>query len=269
MRIEPFFFGDRGRELFGTFHPAAGVNPPDAGIVLCNPFGSEYMRAHRAMAQLARRLAGEGFHVLRFDYYGCGDSAGDSAEGTLAQWTADAIMAFEQLRAGADVQRIFAVGLRLGAAIAAIASADSGHLSGVVLWDPVFDGAAYLRELRDSHAEWLRGSAVKTRKTPGAPEEILGFPLPAALADELETLDLLVLADSPAANSLVIETGPKPVGQPLGDRLARLSVLVEHLHIPGDAVWVKQAGGEELRVIALPEPTLEAIVRWCTKGTQS
>ncbi len=67
-------------------------------VVLCYPIGQEYIRSHRAIYQLAVRLSQAGFHVLRFDYFGCGDSEGDFEEGSLAQWTSDIHSAIAEIQ---------------------------------------------------------------------------------------------------------------------------------------------------------------------------
>ena len=72
---ETFFFGNPGSPLYGSYEsPSASVRR-DCGIVLCYPLMAEYLRSHRAFRQLAVRLAEAGFPVLRFDYFGSGDSA--------------------------------------------------------------------------------------------------------------------------------------------------------------------------------------------------
>ena len=45
--------------------------------MLCYPWGSEYIYAHRSLRLLAQRRAAAGIHTLRFDYFGTGDSDGD------------------------------------------------------------------------------------------------------------------------------------------------------------------------------------------------
>jgi len=47
---------------------------------------------------VAIHLANVGFHVLRFDYYGCGDSSGDSEQGEIRQWLIDILTALVQSR---------------------------------------------------------------------------------------------------------------------------------------------------------------------------
>jgi len=51
-----------------------------------------------ALRTLAALLAREGFHVLRFDYYATGDSAGESSEGSLSEWRANIVTARDDLR---------------------------------------------------------------------------------------------------------------------------------------------------------------------------
>ena len=73
------------------------------------------MRTHWAFRKLAGFLAREGFHVLRFDYYGTGDSAGDYHESNIGQWLADIHEAADELKDRADVRDISVVGLQCGA----------------------------------------------------------------------------------------------------------------------------------------------------------
>ncbi|HVQ29080.1 MAG TPA: alpha/beta hydrolase, partial [Vicinamibacteria bacterium] len=114
---------------------------------MCAPAGQEYLRAHRAFLQLAERLAALGFDVLRFDYFGCGDSAGDDHEGRLDVWLENTKAAIEEVEALCGSDRVSLVGLRLGAALAAQAQAGRGAPSALVLWDPVLDGPRYLEAL--------------------------------------------------------------------------------------------------------------------------
>ena len=63
------------------------------------------------LPQLAKRLSGIGFHVLRFDYYGTGDSAGDADEGDLRQWHDDLSAAVDELKDTAAIQMVSLIGL--------------------------------------------------------------------------------------------------------------------------------------------------------------
>ena len=88
LQARPLHFGPVGSPLFGCYHPPDGA-ARRSGVVLCYPFGQEYVRAHRAFRLLANRLASVGFHVLRFDYHGCGDSSGGRGRGDLSRWKSD------------------------------------------------------------------------------------------------------------------------------------------------------------------------------------
>ncbi len=114
--------------------------------MLCAPWASEYQYAHRALNFLGRRLAATGRHVLRFDYSGTGDSWGHSTEADLVRWVEDVRQAADELRLASGVERLDLVGLRLGAFVAAQAVKEIPALRRVVLWDPLTDGAKWLRE---------------------------------------------------------------------------------------------------------------------------
>ena len=144
-RIEaelPFYFGP-GKELFGFYHPAAAVT--GTAVLLCPPFGVEQIRCHRLYRQLAHSLAESGLPVLRFDYFGTGDSAGDSHAFEWPRCLADVATAAAELRLRHGGGRLLAFGARLGAN-AALAAAQTARLDGVVAWDAITDGAALVRQ---------------------------------------------------------------------------------------------------------------------------
>src|SRR5262245_24413810 len=144
--MNPFFFGSSERPLFGVHHPPRERGARETGVVLCYPMGQEYMRSHRAFRQLANLLTRAGQHVFRFDYFATGDSSGASGEGSLAQWLADVNQAIDELKDNASLASVSLVGLRLGAALAARASAGRADIDRLVLWDPVVLGPSYLEE---------------------------------------------------------------------------------------------------------------------------
>jgi hypothetical protein len=152
--------------------------------VLCYPVGGEYLRAHRAFRQLTNLLVRSGVHVLRFDYSGTGDSAGDPLDATLDRWTADVGTAVEELRDSAGIASVSLAGLRLGAVLALgaarAAASDAANAAGaplrvdrVALWDPVADGRVFLDAMEpvplDAASEAFPPGTVASGGFPWAP----------------------------------------------------------------------------------------------------
>lgn len=257
----PLYFGPSDSALFGCYDPPAGAPARDRAVVLCQPVGQEYIRAHRSFVQLATRLARAGFPVLRFDYCGCGDSAGDVEDASLARWIEDVGRAIDEVRRRSGRSRVSLVGLRLGAALAAHAACVRDDVASLVLWAPVFDGAAFLRELRQLQAELLRFAYV--RPAPGterdAAAEVLGFRLPAHLREELERLDLLAHGTCRAPQVLIIDHDTAGIA-PLEQRLRASGVRVETRAVAGPRIWLS----ESFRAL-VPHQTLETIVQWLSE----
>jgi pimeloyl-ACP methyl ester carboxylesterase len=145
----PFFFGSKQRRLFGVYEEA--THNADAGAaLLCGSWGIEYTNAHRAMRVLSKRLCATGFDTLRFDYFGSGDSSGDTIDAELDGWKDDISTALQELKEISGKPRIVIVGMRLGATLAAeLAAQPSVEIDGIVLWDPILSGFDYVSELRD------------------------------------------------------------------------------------------------------------------------
>jgi alpha-beta hydrolase superfamily lysophospholipase len=211
----PFFFGpDAG--LFGMYH--APAVPARRAMLMCAPLGQDLIRCHRLYRQLAQSLAEEGVAVLRFDYHGTGDSAGDSAEVDWEQCMRDAATASAELRRRAGVDRVIAFGARLGGSVA-LAAAEQARFTEVIAWDPVLDGDRYVAEL-DAMQAALRedaGRFTRPRSHSDVAEQWLGFDIGETLRRQLSALRI-----SPAnVPTLVLDSLPASPASP-GSRWERI-----------------------------------------------
>jgi alpha/beta superfamily hydrolase len=265
--MEPFYFGKPSKLLFGNYHPPQGARIRDIGVVLCYPMGQEYIRSHRAFLQLAKLLSSNGFHVLRFDFYGCGDSEGNCNDGNINQWLADISIAVNELRSGCDVKHICLVGLRLGAAMSIIAGSKIDGVKGIIIWDPIVNGKQYLDELKHLHMQWLEGSFAKSQIRPKGKDydEILGFVLTDSLKEELENLNLLKLRQKPADYILIVESRQVASNSLLKEHLDSIGVNLQYKHISSPKVWVKVKENDENSNGLVPIKILQFIVSWISE----
>jgi len=205
MRIDPelpFFFGaDSG--LFGMYHAPAST--PRRAVLMCPPLGQELIRTHRLYRQLAQALAAQGLAVLRFDYHGTGDSAGDSTDVDWQRCIGDAVTAAGELRSRAGVDRVVAFGARLGGSIA-LAAADRARFGEVIAWDPVVDGDDYVSALDGlQHALREDGDRFNQPRTHAdVAEQWLGFDIGEGLRTQIKGLRVA----PPNVPTLVLDSLP-------------------------------------------------------------
>ncbi len=204
------------------------AGPGATGVVLCAPWGHEAMWSHRAWRHLAADLASAGMPVLRFDYPGCGDSAGtDEGPDRLSACAHSIVRAAQTLRAHTGVERVVLCGLRLGATLAVLAAeamaADGGQRpDGLILLAPPVTGRTYLRELRALQGSWCNNAIPDIPVAPphdGACE-VLGHRLPSDAVALLEALRLERRATCPAPRVLLLDAWPG-AGSPVAALAAR------------------------------------------------
>ena len=186
--MNPCYFGSSKEPLFGIYHPPLSAATIRPAVLICPPLALEYMRAHWCLRRLADQLAMAGFHVLRFDYYGTGDSAGNSEEADVARWQEDIRCAADEVLEMSNSETLSIVGLRAGAALAA--TTQGLHVHRAILWDPVVSGRTYVEQLRQLHRSLLDQHNAIGRYIEATPEELLGYSFPQRLQDEIELLDL-------------------------------------------------------------------------------
>jgi pimeloyl-ACP methyl ester carboxylesterase len=224
--MRPFFFGAQ-RQLFGMYEPPHIDTGRNMSVVLCFRYGQDYVYAFRSYRSLAARLARDGCHVLRFEYFGTGDSFGETDQASISRWTADVMAATDHVR---SLQTTVAlVGFRLGATLAATAAAESGGVDRLVLWDPVIDGSAYSSILRSCHRDWFADLAqwIPRSRRLAAADDLLGFRFTATFRQELERLSLRSLRASPARDILLIRSEENGADVDLARQLQELGAQVD------------------------------------------
>jgi uncharacterized protein len=255
--MTPFYFGSGERRLFGIYEPDLSGSEKARAAVLCYPWGPEYLHAHRAMRQLGTKLTRAGFHTLRFDYFGTGDSAGEMTETTLFGFEADIESAIDELKSMTGATRVALIGLRLGATLAAAVGAKrAGEVNDLVLWDPVVSGTEYLTELT-SHSH-------PTGRMPGQPSdvtcyEIRGFSMTPNVAREVLMVDLPHLLPASSSRVLIITTLPLGSHHRLHSIQAKPgneSLAIEHMS--DISPWIE----DTTKAGALPVSVIQRIVQW-------
>jgi alpha-beta hydrolase superfamily lysophospholipase len=247
--------------LFGFFHPAEGARPRSVGVLLCNPIGDDMLRAHRPFRHLAESLASAGFPVLRFDFDGAGDSAGDERDpARVATWRADIARAASELRRRASVDQLAFVGLRLGGTFAMLGAEDLGGIDALVLWGPYVNGTAYVTETTRAHK--MHVMLQPQSFSGGAPssegEEALGYLLTKKTIEELGSVDLLSVSRSPARRTLIIDTANvETKNSPLAAHLAQLGSAVTYRHMPGNKFLITSPHQSEI-----PSAVISTITDW-------
>ena len=140
-----------------------------------------------------------------------------------------------------------------------IAAAERADLESIALWDPVVSGKSYLYGLLRLQKEMLR-----FRPKPSSAQEplgywdVLGFPLSRFLRAEIEKIDLLPIAGSPAKNVLVIQSDQTAGEAKLKEHLSQTEARLEYQRFDAPQIWRPTSDGSLL----VPSQILHSIVSW-------
>ena len=255
--MNPFFFGNSKQPLYGVYHPPRAHTARPTAVVLCYPLWQEYMRAHRAFRQLAMLLSKAGFSVLRFDYFGTGDSAGESDAGDVSRWTHDIGTAIDELKDTAGVAKVSLVGLRVGASLAAAVAAERKDLDRIVLWDPVVAGKPYVEKMVLTEQADAGARRDATLGTIG----IKGFPLTSRMRQGLEHIDLRDLTAPASGRMIMTVSDERAEFVAFRDAMAGRRIGLTYRHIPSAGNWdeIDQFGSA-----LLPQSIIQGIVACLT-----
>ncbi|MDP9001846.1 MAG: alpha/beta fold hydrolase [Myxococcota bacterium] len=256
---QPFWINETSGDLF-AWHHRPSRDAREAAVLLCKPFGHEAACTHRAYRHLAMRLAKAGFHVVRLDYAGTGDSSGGDEDGErLSAWLESVRAGVGWIRARLGVSRVVLFGARFGALMALATATGQAEVDGLVLVAPPASARAWLREGRALQS-LLDGDGRKRVSAPGGAEEIAGFLFARATVDALVGMDPLAGSRVPPA-VLLVARDDLPGGE---DRLAA------KLESRGSAVTLSKTPGYGAMMhydphrAVVPDAIWAEIVNWLT-----
>ncbi len=258
------YFGASENPLYGVYHPPHIRVPRAPAVLLCNPFGIEAIRAFRIYRNLAEKLAQAGSPVLRFDYYGTGDSSGECEDFCLSRGVEDILTAHQELIDMSGANRIVWLGLRMGGLLALRASQERPKgLFGITLWDPVLDGAAYLQELQSAHVQELmrvfdlsEKNILNTRAPDELSHQALGFALSETLVLELTKATSDSIEQRPARALALISGERDPATEAAMASFSELGSKTHLHHDPNSQDWNSDAA---LNAFIVPVKTLALI----------
>lgn len=138
---EAFFFGSGEDALYAMAHRPATDN--GQAVIFCAPFADDVQRSYRLTYNFGEKLAEAGYLALRFDYRGCGDSAGIHEETDLVTRLEDINRAIALVQDKYGVENLTLIGLRLGANLACMAVENNRTVKRLILWEPIISGEKY------------------------------------------------------------------------------------------------------------------------------
>ncbi len=229
------------------------------GVLILPPLGYEDTSAYRPLRILADALAEAGFHTLRLDWPGLGDSAGSALDEDLPLRRLEAVRAALRALREAGHASVGVVGVRAGGLLAM----EAGGFDELVLWGTPASGRALLREERAFHRMASQAFGAPPADAPALPAgamEAGGFVMGAATGAALEAM--VPRADPELRRALVL---PREGASAAPELLAALSAH-------GAAVAEAAHGGlgdllEDPYRSGLAPAVREAVVGFFSKGT--
>jgi pimeloyl-ACP methyl ester carboxylesterase len=202
--VTPFWFGPESCRMLAWYHAPIGPKM-ECAVLLCPPFGHEYLVAYRGYRKLAETLAGAGFPCLFFDYDGMGDSV-ESDLPRVQAWRESILAAAAELRTASGVANLVLFGVRLGALLAA-SVANEVSAAALMMLAPVVAGRAFVREqLGFARLSPLAISEDSRQKL--TDEEVVGYPFTHQTQQDLGFLDMMKMDCT--CPSFVIERDDMP-----------------------------------------------------------
>lgn len=262
------YFGHEER-MFGFTHlPREDAR---AGVVVCSPLYAEFNRNYRREVIIGRHLASMGVAVQRFHYRGHGNSDGRIREATYDAMRADALAAANMLIERAGTDRLAFFGTRFGALLAASTSAAFPGAP-LALWDPVFDGQQYLRDIARAQRIQALGANRGKSPAPGLLEElekagaihVLGYTITHALYASSSDHNLIDELGSSGRRILIVRLGSDPrLDRRTSEAIAGWRAAdfeVDHRSMGAQEAWWFTAGALVVKE-ALTEP-VDVTVEW-------
>jgi exosortase A-associated hydrolase 2 len=193
--VQASFVEGRAGRLFAL---ARIPRPGCSAVLFVAPFGEEMNKSRHLFTGVADRLAARGIGAVLVDLFGTGDSEGEFVQATWETWVEDLAAALRwSATLGLRIDRL--LGVRLGCALAAQAARQHGWtMQRTVFWQAAGSGSRALDQflrlrvaaslMQKDGKESIAG--LRARLKSGESVEVAGYELGAALASQLDRVEL-------------------------------------------------------------------------------
>lgn len=273
--LSPAFLRGSAGNLFSLFFSPGQQAPPEHFILFFPPFAEELNKSRRMISLQARKFAAMGYGVLVVDYFGTGDSEGQSGEARWDTWQRDlSVIATWLEERGA--QQITLWGLRFGAMLAMHSiPLFQEKLGRILLWQPVIRGELMMSQfLRLRLAADMIGAGdgsggnkvtvrdLREQLANGQSVEVAGYELAPNLVAGVDNLNLLTLgaSDLPPVEWFEVisseEQSMSPASQKVLVAWEELGIKVNAETVVGESFWTTS---EITTIPALLEKTTDTL----------
>jgi len=210
--LKAFHIKSNNEQLYTVLHSPKNIeNSRKHTVVICSPITHEHDTCYWAMRQLAFRLSRLGFHVVRFDYFASGNSAGLSQQITLNSCVQNIVNISQYIIDQTNSEKLTYIGLRLGAVLATMSSIKRVP-DQMILWDPLIIGKKYINELAQLHKTFLNKMKRTKLHSHNLGTEYVGYPYSEIIIDEINSIQLSDM-EIPVDTALSVLTSPENTEQ--------------------------------------------------------
>lgn len=140
LQRERYFFLEKNNKRIycGEYIPEKSKNRK-IGLILCKPLWGERIRTHAICTNMARMLCEDGYFIITCDYYGDGNSGGDTLDLDYSSMVDDVRILYEHLDQNRGIDAFALIGLRIGANCALASSSYMQDLKKIIMIEPIPD----------------------------------------------------------------------------------------------------------------------------------
>lgn len=132
-----FFLEKNNRSFFCVEYIPPEDKCLDISIILCKPIWGERIRTHMVFTNLARFLRQNGYLVITCDYFGDGNSGGETHELDFPAMVDSINQVHDYLSQNFNAKKNVLIGLRLGANTAMRVEPNLNNIIKMLLFDPI------------------------------------------------------------------------------------------------------------------------------------
>lgn len=237
------------------WHHIPEKNKKNTAIIIIGPIGPEYMPCHRSIKLLADKLSLIGFHCIRYDPVGMGNSSGNLEDpGLWGKWVNTPRQFENYLKNKCQLNDVILIGLRSGCLILSEALKNT-HAHSATFWHPVLRGSSFIRGI-----QLLDSVLYENLETDNNTLEGGGYPFTEELQNDIKNVSLTKNDYPSLKDALIISDKESGNTSKLADRLIPLNIKTESVYLSGLPELIKQ-----VTLSKIPHSNLNFIVDWINK----